>query len=99
MSQKKRQQIKEQLAMIEKNLANAEEYVAKNINIESVPSFHLLHFGDWRGKSGHPLWMRNFMIPELMKRRATLERALDTLCAKAKGKGLKTVKRQPKINS
>jgi hypothetical protein len=99
MSQKKQQQIKERLEMIEKILVDAHEYVSKNINIESVPSIYLLHFGDWKGKSGHPLWMKNFMIPELMKRRNKLEKALETLSGRAKGKKLTAVKRPRRIQT
>ena len=51
MKKKNRKRIEEQLAEMETRLANAEEYVAKNVNVEGK-SF--LHFDDWKGKSGHP---------------------------------------------
>jgi hypothetical protein len=83
MSQKKRQRIEKKLELIERDLANAREYVARNVNVEGTSWFH---FGDWRGKSGHPLWMKNFMIPTLMKYRARKEKALETIETKAKDK-------------
>jgi hypothetical protein len=86
----KKQKIEEQLAFIEKRLVDAEEYVAKNVNVEGSS---WLHFDDWRGKSGHPLWMRNFMIPATKKSRARKEKALDRIKAKEKGKSLMKRKR------
>ena len=91
MNQRKRQKIEEQLEMIEMRLANAREYVARNVNVEGT-SF--LHFGDWQGKSGHPLWMRNWMIPTLMKNRARKEKVLKNIGNKAKDKNLTMRKRQ-----
>ena len=90
MSKKKSQNLEAELEMIEKNLANAQEYVAKNVNVEGS-SF--LHFGDWQGKSGHPSWMKNFMIPATMRGRARKERALRTIERKAKDKNLTICKR------
>jgi hypothetical protein len=90
MTEKKRQSIEEQLEVIEKCLANAEEYLAKNVNVEGSS---WLHFDDWRGKSGHPLWMKNFMIPIMIKGRAKKEKALRNLNQKAKDKYLTTRKR------
>ena len=91
MGKRKRQEIEEQLARIEKRLVNAEEYVARNVNIEGLS---WLHFGDWQGKSGHPSWMRNFMIPTTMKHRARKEKALENIDNKAKDKSLTSRKRQ-----
>jgi hypothetical protein len=82
----KRQKIERQLEMIEEYLAAAEEYVARNVNVEGS-SF--LHFGDWKGKSGHPLWMKNHMIPATKKGRARKEKALEMIIRKSKEKGLK----------
>jgi len=90
MSERKKHKIEEELEMIEKRLGNAEEYVAKGVNVEGASSFHL---GDWRGRSGHPSWMRNFMIPAMMKRRARKERALEDIDNKAKDKELMRRKR------
>jgi hypothetical protein len=87
----KRQKIEERLAKVETALANAQDYVAKGVNIESS-SF--LHFGDWHGKSGHPSWMKNHMIPTLMKYRARKEKTLQHLVNKAKDKKLTYRKRQ-----
>jgi hypothetical protein len=75
--------IEDQLARIEQRLANAEEYVARNVNVEST-SF--LHFIDWQGKSGHPSWMRNHMIPTMKKVRASKEKAQERIAQKAKEK-------------
>ena len=90
MNEKKRQRIEEQLGMIEKRLVNAQEYVAQNVNVEGTS---WLHFADWRGKSGHPSWMRNFMVPTMMKCRAKKERALKTMDDKVKDKNLTKRKR------
>lgn len=81
MNQRKRQTIAEQLEAIERHLADAEEYVALNVNVEGTA---FLHFDDWRGKSGHPLWVKNFMMPSTLKRRARKEQALKKIDDKAK---------------
>jgi hypothetical protein len=90
MNRKKRQKIEEALEKIEESLANAQEYVARNVNVEGSFQFHL---GDWRGKSGHPLWMRNHMIPTMMKIRARKEKTLESIDNKAKDKSLTMRKR------
>jgi hypothetical protein len=90
MRDKKRQAIREQLEKIEERLSNAQKYVAKNVNVRGSS---WLHFGDWWGKSGHPLWMKNFMIPTLMKHRARKERASKMIDAKAKDKAVTRRKR------
>jgi hypothetical protein len=90
MSQK-RQKIEEQLAMIEARLANAHEYVARNVNVEGSA---WLHLDDWRGKSGHPLWMRNYMIPTLMRNRTKAEKILRDIDNKTKDKRLTRRKQQ-----
>jgi hypothetical protein len=79
----KKRKIKEQLEMIDRHLANAEEYIASNENVESSSQFHL---EDWNGKSGHPLWMKNHMIPRTKKARAKMEKALGTIASKEKDK-------------
>jgi hypothetical protein len=91
MCDKKRQKIEARLKKVEADLANAHEYVARNVNVESL-SF--LHFADWHGKSGHPLWMKNHMIPTVMKHRARKEKALQLLAKKDKDKKLTRRKRQ-----
>lgn len=88
--QKKNRKIEERLEMIEQRLANAHEYVAQNVNVEGKS---WLHFDDWLGKSGHPLWMKNYMIPTLMKNRAELEKVLRNADSKAKDKKLTRRKR------
>ena len=75
----KQRQIEEQLEMIEKRLANAHAYVARGVNVEGSA---FLHFDDWKGKSGHPLWMTNFMIPTTKRGRAKKEKALEALTNK-----------------
>ncbi len=82
----KKRQIEEQLEMIEQRLANAETYVAKGVNVEGSA---FLHFDDWNGNSGHPLWMKNFMIPATKRARAKKEKALDTIANKEREKRLK----------
>jgi hypothetical protein len=79
----KKRKIMEQLDMIDRHLANAEEYVARNENVKGSPQFHL---GDWKGKSGHPLWMKNHMIPQTKRVRARMEKALETIVSKEKNK-------------
>jgi hypothetical protein len=64
--------IQESLERIEQRLRNAEEYVARNENVEGA-SF--LHLRDWEGKSGHPLWMQHWMLPTTKRERARKERA------------------------
>ncbi len=85
------QKIEKELVTIENLLAEAREYVARNVNVEGSS---WLHFDDWRGKSGHPLWMKNFMIPTVMKHRARKEKALKNIDNKAKDKRLTVCKRQ-----
>jgi hypothetical protein len=91
MSQKKRQQIEERLKRLETCLANAEEYVARNVNVEGRSWFH---DGDWQGKSGHPSWMKNFMIPTLLRSRSRKEKMLLRLDNKAKDRMLTMRKRR-----
>jgi hypothetical protein len=86
----KRRKIEERIETNKKRLANAEEYVARNVNVEGL-SF--LHTVDWNGKSGHPLWMKNVMIPSLQKRQAKNQKALDRIGDKDREK-LKHRKRQ-----
>jgi len=83
MHWKKVRGIEERLESVEQRLANAKEYLARNINVEGSG---WLHFDDWRGKSGHPSWMKNHMIPVTMKYRAKKERALRSIASKAKDK-------------
>jgi hypothetical protein len=83
MKRRKRQRIEKALQKIEEHLANAEAYLARNVNVEGN-SF--LHLDDWQGRSGHPLWTRNKMIPTLVQDRGGKERALDAIDKKAKDK-------------
>jgi hypothetical protein len=70
----KKRQITERLRKVEEHLRNAEQYVARNQNVESK-SF--LHFKDWQGNSGHPLWMKNFAIPAMKRARGRNEKKLE----------------------
>ncbi len=90
MKMRKVHTIEKQLEIIEQRLANAEEYLAKNVNVEGT-SF--LHLQDWDGKSGHPLWMRNHMVPTTMKYRAKREKIQRKNDDKAKDKDITTIKR------
>ena len=86
--------IKEQLESTERCLANAEEYLAQGRNVEG---FAWLHLDDWNGKSGHPLWVKNFMIPTIpttKKAQAKMEKTLETIESKKRDKSLKHEKRQ-----
>jgi hypothetical protein len=89
----KKHQIEERIRMKEKRLAKAEAYVARNVNVEGV-SF--LHFDDWRGESGHLLWMKNFMIPATKKALVREEKVLDGIRKKNKDKSLANRKRRTK---
>ena len=91
----KKRKIREQLEIIEKRLANAEAYVAEGVNVEGA-SF--LHFGDWNGMSGHPLWMENFMIPATKRGRARKEKALTTILNKEREMRLKQRKKQRDVS-
>jgi hypothetical protein len=93
---KKRRKIEEDLKKINERLANAEDYVTRDENIEGSS---WLHSDDWDGKSGHPLWMKNHMIPTTKKIRARMERALENINKRSKGKQLKQRKKLLKPTS
>jgi hypothetical protein len=84
---RKRRTIEESLDSIDRRLADADGYVERDVNVEGR-SF--LHFGDWRGQSGHPKWMKNVMIPALRRGRARKEKILEQLDNRAKDKRLRT---------
>ena len=90
-ARKKRQKIEELLETIEQRLADAREYLARNVNVEGR---HYLHFDDWKGQSGHPLWMKNHMIPATIKWRARKEKTLHRIEVKARKKALTVRKRR-----
>jgi hypothetical protein len=81
----KKRHIEQQLNRIEQRLARAEAYVAKGVNVEGSPGLHL---DDWNGNSGHPKWMKNFMIPATKRGRARKEKALDKITNKEREKSL-----------
>jgi len=87
----KERKIKEQIEVLDQHLAAAKEYVARNVNVRGAASW--LHLGDWKGKSGHPLWMKNHMIPSTKRSRTEKERALERIATKAKVKRLKEQRR------
>ena len=87
----KREKILDRLKRIEQALLNAQEYVEQNVNVKSSAQFHL---ADWRGKSGHPLWMRNYMIPAMMKSRVRNEEALKTIENRSRDRALTKRRRQ-----
>jgi hypothetical protein len=89
----KKPKIQETLSKLEQRLRNAEEYVARNVNVRSSL---FLHFKDWKGKSGHPLWMKNHMIPVTERGRARKEKALERIMAKKKDKKSQQRRNTPK---
>src|SRR4051794_10498756 len=87
----KKQKIQQQLRRIEQRLRNAGAYVARGENVESS---WFLHLRDWEGKSGHPLWMKNFMIPATTRFRSRKEKALERIIAMKKEKRIQRRKHQ-----
>jgi hypothetical protein len=87
----KRRKIEEKLAAIESRLENAAVYIEAGVNVEGT-SF--LHFDDWQGKSGHPSWMKNFMVPTMRKHRARMEKSVETISAREHDKELTRRKRK-----
>ena len=83
---KNARKIKDQIAVLDQHLADANEYVDRNVNVRGAAPG--LHFGDWKGKSGHPLWMKNHMIPSIQRAQAEKIRALEENNNKAKEKRL-----------
>lgn len=83
--------IEAQIKVLNQHLAAANEYVARNENVRGAASW--LHFGDWKGNSGHPLWMKNHMIPSIQRSLVGKDRALEKIATKAKAKRLKERRR------
>ena len=77
----KKRRIEERLESLDKHLANAEAYIERGVNVRSAS---WLHLEDWTGRSGHPLWMKNHMVPRTRKARAELEATLDRIAVKEK---------------
>jgi len=75
--------LQQKLELVEQRLRNAEEYVARG---ENVVSDSFLHIKDWDGKSGHPKWMKNYMIPSAKKARARMEKAVERIAVREKEK-------------
>ncbi len=90
-SAKKMRQIEESLEKIDERLQNANAYVARNVNVRGS-SF--LHFADWSGKSGHPLWMKNVVIPRTLGARTRLEKTLSAIENKRNEKSVTLRKRR-----
>jgi hypothetical protein len=85
-----KRKIKVRLEDLEESLANAEEYVGRNVNVEGKG---FLHFDDWKGKSGHPKWMKNHAIPAMKRAQKRLEITLDSIHKKVKSKRIRKRKR------
>ena len=96
MATRKTETIREQLTSIEKRLSDADGYLARGVNVEGSG---FLHLDDWRGKSGHPLWVRNFMIPTMLKNRSRKEKTLDLIDKKAKEKATKMHRRSGRMQA
>jgi hypothetical protein len=75
--------IEKRLEAIDKALADAEAYLEKGVNVRSSG----LHLQDWKGRSGHPLWMKNHMVPRTKKAQAKLEAALERVVAREHDRG------------
>ena len=90
-SMKNTRRIKQQMGGLDQNLAAAEEYVARNVNVRGFPGW--LRLSDWKGKSGHPLWMKHHMVPSTLRALAEKERALERIRTKGKEKQLKQRRR------
>ena len=88
---KKMRRIEAELELIDERLAAAHKYVTRGVNVEGCL---WLHLDDWRGNSGHPLWMKSVMIPATQKARARKEKALETLSLKSISRHLQ--QRRPK---
>ena len=86
----KARRIHERLESLDKNLASAEAYVENGVNVRTTA---WLHLGDWKGRSGHPKWMMNHMIPQTRMAGARLEKTLERIAAKEKDRG--SQKRRP----
>ncbi|HEX3314219.1 MAG TPA: hypothetical protein VHR72_04965 [Gemmataceae bacterium] len=74
-------QFQQGLAKLDERLANAEAYVARNINIKGNG---FLHLDDWKGNSGHPKWMKNVLIPRTKQSRARVEKLIERVDDKEK---------------
>ncbi|MBI1784894.1 hypothetical protein HYR69_07105 [Candidatus Sumerlaeota bacterium] len=92
----KTQKIREKIQKFEKSLAAAEEYVVRDTNVEGKAAYHL---DDWNGRSGHPLWMKNLMIPRTKQARARAEKALEKIYRKDKEKAHNRRNRASRIDS
>lgn len=87
----KARKINKQIEVLGQHLNAAKGYVARNVNVRGTASW--LNLGDWKGKTGHPLWMKNHMIPVTRRSLTAKERALEKIATKAKVKGLKERRR------
>lgn len=83
----KARRIQEQLAAFDKNLASAEAYLMNGVNVRGSS---WLHLEDWKGRSGHPKWMKNHMIPSTRKAAVRLEKKLERIAAKERDRRLRT---------
>lgn len=83
----KQRKIQAKLELLNQRLVAAERYVARNVNVRGTAAW--LHLSDWKGGSGHPLWMKNHMIPSTEQARMRKTRALERIDRKDKEKKLK----------
>jgi hypothetical protein len=88
---KKRRRIEERLESMDRDLANAEAYIERGANVRSSSPLHL---EDWAGQSGHPLWMKNHMVPQTKKAQVKQEKVLDRIEAREHNR--KSAKRRSK---
>lgn len=77
----KQSQVEGRIKRWQKQLDNAEKYLAEGKNIEGRA---WLHLDDWTGKSGHPDWVRNFLIPRIKKEIGKCEEVIERISQKEK---------------
>jgi hypothetical protein len=80
--------IRRKIDTLETELAAGARYALRGVNRRAGPCVQ-----DWKGNTGHPLWMRNHMIPVKRRVRAQLDRALDTIATKERGRRLRARRR------
>ncbi len=79
------QQIIEEQEHLRKRLKNARTYLEKGEHVEGSA---WLHMDDWRGRSGHPKWIANWMILNIKKVIADKEKGLERIATRTNKKKL-----------